>query len=214
MSPSQRGGQTKKIKAKILQKCNLTMMSPTQRGGQTQTKWPIYRRAGNPTNCTETQAYIGGQEYIGGIYLRASIYWRRISEGRQILLTNSTESKTTSWRIWTSKWTKITKTLSYILGWKFIEEKERGLGGNAEKHAFSYFWITLLQCEVYLTCLLSDLKGYILLFWRAFAHSQTFEGRKAMTCSFLFTLYILNALPSNSLLKCYGHWSAHKSEWL
>ena len=96
MSPSQHGGQTKKIKAKILQKCNLTMMSPTQRGGQTQTKWPIYWRAGNPANCTETQAYIGGQEYIGGIYLRASIYWRHISEGRQILLTNSTESKTTS----------------------------------------------------------------------------------------------------------------------
>ena len=64
MSPSQHGGQTKKIKAKILQKCNLTMMSPTQRGGQTQTKWPIYRRAGNPTDCTETQAYIGGQVFI------------------------------------------------------------------------------------------------------------------------------------------------------
>ena len=33
--------------------------------------WPIYRRAGNPANCTETQVYIGGQEYIGGIYRRA-----------------------------------------------------------------------------------------------------------------------------------------------
>ena len=77
-------------------------MSPAQRGGQTQKKWPIYRRAGNPANCTETQAYIGGQvfiwgqEYIGGIYLRASIYWRHISEGRPILLANFIGTKTTS----------------------------------------------------------------------------------------------------------------------